>query len=138
MNYEKLSFAAAEQCPCGSKSNYWYESDSRSAAFFILGSFSYYRSSRCVVHLGSFSLGSLGLGGLGFGSLGGHFSSGGILRLRGFGLRGLFCSPNLIIGQTGPLKEFQISDAVINGLVSQEYIQDITDRIFKALRDIDY
>ena len=33
---------------------------------------------------------------------------------------------------------YQIADAVINGLVSQEYIQDITDRIFKALRDIEY
>ena len=32
---------------------------------------------------------------------------------------------------------YQIADAVINGLVSQEYIQDITDRIFKALRDIE-
>lgn len=33
---------------------------------------------------------------------------------------------------------YQIADAIINGLVSQEYIQDITDRIFKALRDIEY
>ncbi len=33
---------------------------------------------------------------------------------------------------------YEISDAVINGLVSQEYIQDITDRIFKTLRDIEY
>lgn len=33
---------------------------------------------------------------------------------------------------------YQISDAIINGLVSQEYIQDITDRIFKTLRDIEY
>lgn len=33
---------------------------------------------------------------------------------------------------------YQISDAIINGMVSQEYIQDITDRIFKALRDIEY
>ena len=33
---------------------------------------------------------------------------------------------------------YQISDAVINGMVSQKYIQDITDRIFKALRDIEY
>ena len=33
---------------------------------------------------------------------------------------------------------YQISDAIINGLVSQEYIQEITDRIFKALRDIEY
>jgi uridine kinase len=33
---------------------------------------------------------------------------------------------------------YQISDAVINGLVSQEYIQKITDKIFKALRDIEY
>ena len=31
---------------------------------------------------------------------------------------------------------YQISDAIINGMVSQEYIQDITDRIFKTLRDI--
>lgn len=33
---------------------------------------------------------------------------------------------------------YQISDAIINGLVSQEYIQEITDKIFKALRDIVY
>lgn len=33
---------------------------------------------------------------------------------------------------------YQISDAVINGMVSQQYIQDITDRIFKTLRDIEY
>ena len=33
---------------------------------------------------------------------------------------------------------YQIADAVINGLVSQEYIQEITDKIFKALRDIEY
>ena len=33
---------------------------------------------------------------------------------------------------------YQISDAIINGMVSQEYIQDITDRIFKALKDIEY
>jgi uridine kinase len=31
---------------------------------------------------------------------------------------------------------YGISDAVINGLVSQEYIQYITDRIFHVLRDI--
>lgn len=31
---------------------------------------------------------------------------------------------------------YQISDAVINGMVSQEYIQEITDDIFKTLRDI--
>jgi uridine kinase len=31
---------------------------------------------------------------------------------------------------------YQISDAVINGLVSQEYIQEITDKIFKALKNI--
>lgn len=31
---------------------------------------------------------------------------------------------------------YQISDAVINGMVSQEYIQSITDKIFKTLRDI--
>ncbi len=31
---------------------------------------------------------------------------------------------------------YQISDAVINGLVSQEYIQEITDNIFQTLRDI--
>ena len=33
---------------------------------------------------------------------------------------------------------YQISDAVINGLVSQEYIQEITDKIFQALKNIDY
>lgn len=33
---------------------------------------------------------------------------------------------------------YEISDAVINGLVSQEYIQQITDKIFQALRDIEY
>lgn len=33
---------------------------------------------------------------------------------------------------------YQIADAVINGLVSQEYIQEITDEIFKTLRDIEY
>ena len=33
---------------------------------------------------------------------------------------------------------YQISDAIINGLVSQEYIQEITDKIFNALRDIEY
>lgn len=33
---------------------------------------------------------------------------------------------------------YQISDAIINGLVSQEYIQDITDRIFKALKNIEF
>ena len=31
---------------------------------------------------------------------------------------------------------YQISDAVINGMVSQTYIQEITDNIFKTLRDI--
>jgi uridine kinase len=31
---------------------------------------------------------------------------------------------------------YQIADAVINGMVSQEYIQQITDKIFKTLRDI--
>ncbi len=31
---------------------------------------------------------------------------------------------------------YQISDAVINGMVSQKYIQEITDKIFKALEDI--
>lgn len=31
---------------------------------------------------------------------------------------------------------YQISDAVINGMVSQEYIQEITDKIFKTLHDI--
>ncbi len=33
---------------------------------------------------------------------------------------------------------YQIADAVINGLVSQEYIQQITDKIFNALRNIEY
>jgi len=33
---------------------------------------------------------------------------------------------------------YQISDAIINGLVSQEYIQKITDKIFMALKDIEY
>ena len=33
---------------------------------------------------------------------------------------------------------YQISDAVINGLVSQEYIQQITDKIFYALKNIEY
>ncbi|MBP3821599.1 hypothetical protein J6G99_08160 [bacterium] len=33
---------------------------------------------------------------------------------------------------------YQISDAIINGLVSQEYIQEITDKIFKALKNIEY
>ena len=33
---------------------------------------------------------------------------------------------------------YQISDAVINGLVSQEYIQQITDKIFQALKNIEY
>lgn len=31
---------------------------------------------------------------------------------------------------------YQISDAVINGMVSQEYIQEITDKIFKTLMEI--
>ena len=31
---------------------------------------------------------------------------------------------------------YQIADAVINGMVSQEYIQEITDNIFNTLRDI--
>lgn len=31
---------------------------------------------------------------------------------------------------------YQISDAVINGMVSQEYIQEITDKIFKKLMEI--
>lgn len=31
---------------------------------------------------------------------------------------------------------YEISDAVINGMVSQEYIQEITDNIFNTLRDI--
>ena len=33
---------------------------------------------------------------------------------------------------------YQISDAVINGLVSQEYIREITDKIFTALKNIEY
>ena len=33
---------------------------------------------------------------------------------------------------------YQISDAVINGMVSQEYIQEITDKIFLALKNIEY
>ena len=33
---------------------------------------------------------------------------------------------------------YQIADAVINGLVSQEYIQQITDKIFNALKNISY
>lgn len=33
---------------------------------------------------------------------------------------------------------YQIADAVINGLVSQEYIQQITDKIFHALKNIEY
>lgn len=33
---------------------------------------------------------------------------------------------------------YQISDAVINGMVSQEYIRQITDKIFKTLQDIVY
>ncbi len=33
---------------------------------------------------------------------------------------------------------YQISDAVINGMVSQEYIQQITDKIFKTLQEIEY
>ena len=31
---------------------------------------------------------------------------------------------------------YQISDAVINGMVSQEYIQEITDKIFNTLKEI--
>lgn len=31
---------------------------------------------------------------------------------------------------------YEISDAVINGMVSQEYIQEITDKIFKTLREV--
>ena len=31
---------------------------------------------------------------------------------------------------------YQISDAVINGMVSQEYIQEITDKIFNTLKNI--
>ncbi len=33
---------------------------------------------------------------------------------------------------------YQISDAVINGMVSQEYIRQITDKIFKTLQEIVY
>ncbi len=33
---------------------------------------------------------------------------------------------------------YQIADAVINGMVSQEYIQQITDKIFQTLKNIDY
>ena len=33
---------------------------------------------------------------------------------------------------------YQISDAVINGMVSQQYIQDITDRIFHTLKNIEF
>ena len=33
---------------------------------------------------------------------------------------------------------YQIADAGINGMVSQEYIQQITDKIFNALKNIDY
>lgn len=33
---------------------------------------------------------------------------------------------------------YEIADAVINGMVSQQYIQDITDRIFKTLKNIEY
>lgn len=33
---------------------------------------------------------------------------------------------------------YGISDAVINGLVTQEYIQQITDKILKTLKDIEY
>jgi len=33
---------------------------------------------------------------------------------------------------------YQIADAVINGMVSQEYIQEITDNIFYALKNIEY
>lgn len=33
---------------------------------------------------------------------------------------------------------YGIADAVINGLVSQEYIQQITDRIFNILKNIEY
>lgn len=31
---------------------------------------------------------------------------------------------------------YQIADVIINGLVSQEYIQDITQKIFKSIRDL--
>jgi len=33
---------------------------------------------------------------------------------------------------------YQIADAVINGMVSQEYIQQITDKIFVALKNIEF
>lgn len=33
---------------------------------------------------------------------------------------------------------YQIADAVINGMVSQEYIQEITDKIFYSLKNIEY
>lgn len=33
---------------------------------------------------------------------------------------------------------YEISDAVINGMVSQEYIQEITDKIFYTLQNIEY
>lgn len=33
---------------------------------------------------------------------------------------------------------YQIADAVINGMVSQEYIQHITDKIFNTLKNIEY
>ncbi len=33
---------------------------------------------------------------------------------------------------------YEIADAVINGIVSQEYIQEITDKIFNALQNIEY
>ena len=33
---------------------------------------------------------------------------------------------------------YEISDAVINGLVSQQYIQEITDEIFFTLKNIEY
>lgn len=33
---------------------------------------------------------------------------------------------------------YEISDAVINGMVSQEYIQEITDKIFCTLKNIEY
>ena len=33
---------------------------------------------------------------------------------------------------------YQIADAVINGMVSQEYIQKITEKIFNSLKDIEY
>ena len=31
---------------------------------------------------------------------------------------------------------YQIADVIINGLVSQEYIQDITQKMFKSIRDL--